>query len=273
MKILIATDMEGISGVVNWDQVTPGHFEYARFRTIYTADVNAAVQGAFEGGAQEIIVTDGHDGGYNILLEELNPKVQLNSGLATAPLSMMQGIDESFDGVIFVGYHARAGSALGVLDHTWSGEILNVWLNDTLVGEFGLNAALAGYFGVPVIMVTGDQTACAQTAGFVGELETVVVKHATGRFSAQCPPLAATQAAIHDGARAAVGRLKKGDAPEPWVTEVPVTVTVEFRKSDEADRAMRFPEAQRDGTRVAVSAPDVLAGYIAFRSMAALGGS
>jgi D-amino peptidase len=273
MKILIATDMEGISGVVNWDQVTPGHFEYARFRKIYTADVNAAVQGAFEGGAQEIIVTDGHHEGYNILLEELNPKAQLNSGLATAPLSMLQGIDESFDGVIFIGYHARAGSAQGVLDHTWSGEIINVWINETLVGEYGLNAALAGYFGVPIIMVSGDQTACAQTAEFVGEIETVVVKQATGRFSALCAPLGVTQAAIRDGARVAVSRLKKGEAPEPWVTDAPVTVTIEFRKSDQADRAMRFPEAQRDGTRVAVSAPDMLSGYIAFRSMAALGGS
>lgn len=271
MKILIATDMEGISGVVNWDQVEPGHFEYARFRKIYTADVNAAIEGALAGGGSEIVVTDGHNDGYNILIEDLDPRASLNSGLGTSPHSMMQGIDESFNGVIFVGYHARAGSRLAVLDHTWSGDILNVWLHDVLVGEFGLNAALAGYFGVPIIMVSGDQTACAQTAELLGDLETVVVKQATGRFSARCLPLAASQAAIREGARRAVERLMDGEAPKPWAVGAPVEVAVQFRKSDQADRAMRYPESQREGTRVTVNAPDMLAAYIAFRSLAAFG--
>ena len=271
MKILIAADMEGISGVVNWDQVTPGHLEYARCREIYTAEVNAAVQGAFQGGAKEIIVTDGHDEGYNILLDELDPRAQLNSGLATAPLSMMQGVDESCDGAIFLGYHARAGSALGVLDHTWNEHILNVWLNETLVGEFGLNGALAGHFGVPIIMVTGDQTACAQTAELIGDLEQVVVKRATGRFSALCFPRRVGQTAVCAGAERALVRLRNGSAPGPWVLESPVRVTVQFHRSDQADRAMRYPGAQRDGTCVAVTAADMPAAYIAFRSLAALG--
>jgi len=271
VKILIATDMEGISGVVSWDQVTPGHFEYARFRKIYTAEVNAAILGAFEGGAQEIILTDGHDEGYNILLEELDPRAHLNSGLATAPLSMMQGIDETCDAVIFLGYHARAGSELAVLDHTWNEQILNVWLNETLVGEFGLNAALAGHFGVPIIMVTGDQTACSQTAELIGDLEQVVVKEATGRFSALCRPVEAAQAAVREGARHALRRLKEGQIPGPWVVAAPVRLAVEFRKSDQADRAMRYPDSKREGTRVAVTAPDMRAAYVSFRSIAALG--
>lgn len=271
MKILIATDMEGITGVVNWDQVTPGHFEYARFRKIYTAEVNAAIQGAFEGGATEIIVTDGHDEGYNILLEELDSRARLNSGLATAPLSMMQGIDESPDGVIFLGYHARAGSTLGVLDHTWNESILNVWLNEILVGEFGLNGALAGHFGVPVILVTGDQTACAQTADLFGDLERVVVKQASGRSSALCLPLEASQVAVRQGAERAVARLRDGGVPRPWSPEPPIRVTVEFRKSDQGDRAMRYPGSQRDGTRVEVTVADMPAAYIAFRSLASMG--
>jgi D-amino peptidase len=271
MRILIATDMEGTSGVVNWDQVTPGHFEYARFRKIYTAEVNAAIQGAFEAGATEVIVTDGHDEGYNILLEDLDSRTRLNAGLATAPLSMMQGIDERPDGAIFLGYHARAGSTLGVLDHTWNESILNVWLNETLVGEFGLNGALAGHFGVPVILVTGDQTACAQTADLFGDLERVVVKQATGRYSALCLPLEASQAAVRDGAERALTRLKSGDVPRPWAPEPPIRVTVQFRKSDQGDRAMRYPGSQRDGNRVAVTAADMPAAYIAFRSLAALG--
>jgi D-amino peptidase len=272
MKILIACDMEGITGVTNWNQVDPAHPEYVRFRKIMTGDVNAAIKGAFDGGADEIVVTDGHNNGDNILIEELDPRVRLNAGLGTSQYSMMQGIDESFDGVIFVGYHARAGSPAGVLDHTWSGKITNVWLNDILVGEYGLNAALAGYFGVPVIMLTGDQTACGQAAELLGALETVMVKQATGRFSAECLPPAVTQAAIREAAKRALLRVKKGDLPDPFILDTPVTVTVEFASSDMADRAERVPGSTREGTRVAVELADMREAYLAFRAMTGLAG-
>jgi D-amino peptidase len=270
MKILIASDMEGISGVTNWDQVDPSHAEYQRIRKIMTADVNATVRGAFEGGADEIVVTDGHWDGANILIEEVDARVRLNSGLGTSPFSMMQGIDESFDGVIFVGYHARAGSENAILDHTWSGKITNVWINDELVGEYGLNAALAGYFGVPVIMITGDQVVCAQASELLGQIETAVVKQATGRYSATCLPPAVAQEAIGVAAHRALARLKKDNVPDPYVVDIPVTITVEFISSDMADRAVRIPGAQRDGTRVAVTMPDMSAAYVAFRAMAGL---
>ena len=176
MKILIATDMEGITGVTTWDHVTPGHAEYGRFRRLMTQDVNAAIRGASEAGADDIIVADGHWNGSNILVEELDPRGRLNSG-SPSPLSMMQGIDESVDGVMFVGYHARNGTPNAVLDHTWSSKtVANVWLNDILTGEFGLNGALAGHFGVPVIMATGDQTACGQIVEQLGDMETAIVK-------------------------------------------------------------------------------------------------
>ena len=119
MKILIATDMEGITGVTTWDQVTPGHAEYARFRKQMTEDVNAAIRGAFDAGAEEVIVADGHWNGSNILVEELDPRARLNTG-SPSPFSMMQGIDESVAGVMFIGYHARNGSPNAILDHTWS---------------------------------------------------------------------------------------------------------------------------------------------------------
>ncbi|HET6824155.1 MAG TPA: M55 family metallopeptidase, partial [Anaerolineales bacterium] len=108
MKILIATDMEGITGVTTWDQVTPGHAEYARFRRQMTEDVNAAIRGAFDGGAKEVVVADGHWNASNILIEELDPRARLNTG-SPSPFSMMEGIDESINGVMFVGYHARNG--------------------------------------------------------------------------------------------------------------------------------------------------------------------
>ena len=270
MKILIATDMEGITGVVNWDQVTPGHYEYPRFRKLMTQDVNAAIAGAFEAGATEVIVADGHWNGANILIEEFDARARLNSG-TDAPHSMMQGIDESFDGVMYVGYHARQGSANAVCDHTWSSTcVTSLWLNDMLVGEFGLNGALAGYYGVPVIMVSGDQTACGQTVELLGELETAVVKQATGRYSAECLAPEVSQKLILEAARRAVLNLSRGKAPEPFIVDTPVLVTVEFRSSDMADRALRMPGTQRDGTRISIEMPDMNAAYSAFRTVVGL---
>jgi D-amino peptidase len=270
MKILISSDMEGISGVTLWDHVDPSHSEYQRFRRIMTADVNAAIKGTFEGGADEIIVTDGHWNGTNILIEEIDKRVQLNSGLGTAPFSMMQGIDQTFDGVILVGYHARASSQDGILDHTWSTNITNVWLNDVLVGEYGLNAALAGYFGVPVIMITGDQTACAQALELIGNLEFAEVKQATGRFSASCLPPEVSQELIRQAAFKAVMRLKNGDTPKPYLLASPVLLTIDFMTSDMADKVERIPGAYREGVRVKISAPDMSAAYNSFRAAAGL---
>ncbi len=270
MKILIAADMEGITGVVNWDQVTPGHYEYGRFRKLMTQDVNAAISGAFEAGATEIIVADGHWHGTNLLIEELDSRARLNSS-TSSPHSMMQGIDETVDGVIFVGYHARQGSQNAVCDHTWSNAcVSNLWLNDILVGEFGLNGALAGYYGVPIIMVTGDQTACDQTVELLGDLETAVVKQATGRYSAECLPPEITQKLISEAASHAVLRLNRGKSPDPYIIDTPILVTVDFRTSDMADRAFRMPGVQRDGTRISIETPDMNIAYSAFRTIVGL---
>lgn len=270
MKILIATDMEGITGVTTWDQVTPGHAEYARFRRLMTEDVNAAVRGAYDAGAEDIVVADGHWNASNILIEELDPRARLNTG-SPSPFSMMQGIDETVDGVFFIGYHARNGSPDAVLDHTWSSRtVANVWLNEILTGEYGLNAALAGHFGVPVLMVSGDQTACAQVAELLGEVETAVVKQASARFAAECLSPGVTQEMICLGAERAVERLIKGEAPDPFTLDTPVTVTVEFFSSDMADRATRIPFTKREGTRVSLTAQDMESAYNGFRAMVML---
>jgi D-amino peptidase len=262
--------MEGITGVVNWDQVTPGHYEYPRFRKLMTQDVNAAIAGAFEGGATEVVVADGHWHGTNILIEELDSRARLNSS-TSAPFSMMQGIGEDVDGVIYLGYHARQGSQNAVLDHTWSSKcIANLWLNETLVGEFGLNGALAGYFGVPVIMVTGDQTACAQTVELLGEIVSVVVKQATGRTSAECLGPEITHKMITDGARRALQNLKRGNVTEPYILDAPILVTVDLMNSSMADHAMRVPGSVRDENRVSVEAADMAQAYAAFRALAGL---
>ena len=270
MKILIAVDMEGITGVTTWEQVTPGHAEYARFRKQMTEDVNAAIRGAFDAGADEVIIADGHWNGSNILIEELDPRARLNTG-SPSPFSMMQGIDESVDGVIFIGYHARNGSPSAILDHTWSSRtVANVWLNDILTGEYGLNGAVAGHFGVPVIMVSGDQTACAQVTELLGDVEMAIVKQASSRFAAECLAPQVTQEMICLSAGRAVERLAQGEVPEPFVLDTPITVTIEFFASDMADRATRIPFTKREGTRVSLTVQEMASAYNGFRAMVML---
>ena len=273
MKILIAADMEGITGVTNWDHVDPGHSEYARFRRAMTAEVNAAVRGAFDGGASEVTVADGHSRGCNILVEELDERARLHSG-TFAPFSMVQGIDESVNGVMYIGYHARAGTARAILDHTWATRVMGVWLNDVLVGEAGLNAAVCGHFGAPVILVSGDQAVCAELTSLLGEVETMEVKHASSRFSAEHLPAGRARQLIESGAKRAVQRLKEGKGPKPYQPARPVQVTLEFNQSDMVDAAMRVPGTTRlDGRRMRFEAADMPEAYRTFRAAVALAGS
>lgn len=271
MKILIAADMEGISGVVNWDQVMPGSPDYPRFRQIMTEDVNAAIRGAFEAGASEVIVADGHNNSRNILIEELDPRARLNSG-TPAPLSMVAGVESGVSGVLLVGYHARSGAQNAILDHTWSDErVANLWINERLFGETGLNAAVCGHFDVPVIMISGDQTVCAEAVDFLGQVETAVVKQATSRMTAECLPPAATQKIIQQAASRAVARLQAGNAPAPFKVNAPIHMVVEFVQSEMADKAMTMPGAVRlQDRRVGYSAQDMLTIYAAFRTLLAL---
>ncbi len=270
MKILISADMEGISGVTVWNHVTPGHAEYGRFRKLMTGDVNAAVRGAFMGGADEVTISDGHWNGSNILIEDLDARARLNTG-SPSPLSMMQGIDQGASGVFFVGYHARQGSHPAVLDHTWSDTcVANVWLNDLPAGEYTLNAAVAGHYGVPVLMATGDQTACAQMVEQLGALETAVVKQATGRYSAMCLPPELTAQLIEKAAQQAVQRLVAKSVPNSYVVQAPIKLTVEVVSSDMADRAMLMPGVTREGLRLSFASEDMPTAYVSFRALVLL---
>jgi D-amino peptidase len=271
MKILIAADMEGISGVVHWDQVDPKHKEYDRFRKLMTGDVNAAIEGAFEGGAQEVTVADGHGSGRNILVEELDARARLNSG-SPSPFSMVQGINTGIDAAMFVGYHARVGSPNAILDHTWSGTcVAGVWLNGRPVGEIGWNAAVCGHYGAPVILISGDQTACAEAVDLLGPVETAVVKEASGRMAAECLPPQVARQKIAGAARRAVERLRQGQAPAPLQLDLPVIVTVELVHSQMADRAAIFPGTRRlEGKQVEFTAEDAPSAYRGFRAVVAL---
>lgn len=275
MKLLIAADMEGISGIVNWDQVTPGHPEYmTRGRKLMTDDVNAAIQGAFESGVDEVIVSDGHWNANNILIEELDSRARLNTG-SPSPFSMMQGIDDNPapEAVMFVGYHGMLGTKKAILDHTWSSvRIRALYLNDQLVGEIGLNSYLAGHYNVPIIALTGDQHACEEAQNFVGAaLEIAVVKNATGRFAAQCLPLAESRHKICEAASRAVLKLREKKAPAPKKISTPVRIAVEFMNTQHADRAYLIPNTERiSGTRIEYTAPDMIVAVRAFRAMATI---
>ncbi len=272
MKILIAADMERVTGVVHWDQVNPAHAEYPRFRKLMTEDVNAAIRGAFAGGATAVTVTDGHNNGRNLLIEELDSRASLTCG-SPAPLSMVHGVDEGVEAVIYVGYHGRMGAINAILDHTWSDErVSGLWINDRAFSEAGLNGAVCGQFDVPIIMVSGDQSLCAEVREFFGnEIETAQVKKAVSRMSAECLPPAVTSKLIEEGSQRAVEKLKIKNAPKPFKVSKPIKLTLEFEQSDMADRAALMPHAKRTvHRRVEYIADDMVTIYRAFRAMLAL---
>jgi D-amino peptidase len=272
MKILIAADMEGITGVVHWNQVMPGNADYPRFCRLMTEDINAAIRGAFAGGATSVTVTDGHNDGRNILIEELDPRASLTSG-SPAPLSMVNSVDDGVHGVMYVGYHARMGAINGILDHTWSDErVSGLWINERAFGEAGLNGAVCGHFDVPVIMASGDQTLCAEVKEFFGnEIETAQVKKAVSRMSAECLPPAQSGKLIEEVAKRSVINLKSGKAPRPFKVSAPIKMELEFEQSDMADKASYMPHARRTmDRRVEYISDNIITIYLAFRTMLAL---
>jgi D-amino peptidase len=272
MKILVAADMEGITGVVHWDQVMPGNPDYPRFRKLMTDDVNAAVRGAFAGGATAVTVADGHNNGRNIMIEELDPRAALTSG-TPAPLSMVSGVDEGVSGAMFIGYHGRMGAINAILDHTWSDErVSGLWINDRAFGEAGLNGAVCGHFDVPIIMASGDQTLCAEVKEFFGEqVETAQVKKAVSRMSAECLPPLVTTKLIEEAAQRSVEKLRTKKAGKPFKVTQPIKMTLEFVQSDMADRAAFMPGAKRTTERrVEYMSEDMVTIYRAFRTLLAL---
>ena len=265
MRVLIAVDMEGISGVVHWDHVKPGHFEYDRFRQIMTEEVNAAIDGALDGGATSVIVTDGHNDGRNIFIEKLHAPARLNSG-SPAPLSMVEGVQQA-EVVFFIGYHARANTPDAILCHTWNDQVRGVWLNDREVGEIGLNAAVCGSFGARVSLITGDRAAVQEAIDLLGPIESVVVKSAQGRMCAECLPIEETRTAIrHAAAHAMVRQIP------PLVIAAPIRLRVALTRPDQIDRALSVPGSQRvDGVTIEWIGDDMVSVYRAFIAIAGLG--
>ena len=226
MKVYISADMEGVAGAVTGDQLGPAGFEYQRFREIMTGEVLAAIEGARAAGATEILVSDSHGNGENILIEKLPQDVQLVRSWPR-PLMMMQGIDETFDAAIFIGYHASTSNPEGVRAHTISSaNLTDIRLNDVSVPEAGINAAIAGHFGVPVVMLSGDDAIVKEAQALLGDLEGAVVKWAISFHAARSLTPAAANDLIRKKAQAALARLNEF---QPYRVETPVRLQVSFK--------------------------------------------
>lgn len=248
MRVYLSVDMEGIAGVVHESQTDPTNpacaAEYARFRRLMTAEANAGIEGALAAGATKVVVNDSHWFMRNLLAEELHQAAELVSG-DPKPYSMVQGIDGGFDAALFIGYHARAGTRNAILDHTYADRIHDVRLNGRAVGELGINAALAGSYGVPVALVSGDASVAAEARDVLGtDVVTVVVKEAASRHAARSVAPAVARQMIHEGTvRALQGRH------QPFVLAPPVTIEVDFALTAHADMAELCPGAKRTGGR------------------------
>ncbi len=265
MNVLVSVDMEGISGVVAMEHVRPEHKEYERFRRLMTAEANAAIEGALAAGATHIVVNDSHAGMTNLLIEELNPAAELISG-SPKPLEMMQGIGPDVDAVFLIGYHGASGTAGSVLEHTWSGRVVGAWLNGRPVGEAGLNAALAGAYGAPVVLVTGDRSVTEEARALLGNIETVAVKDGITRTAARCLPPEKAHHLIREAAQRALRR--KGI---PLVIPPPITLRVSFQRALHADMALLVPGSRRiDGRTVEWTGEDMRAVYQVWVAMNAL---
>lgn len=242
IKIYISADMEGLAGAVTGEQLGPDGFEYQRFREFMTAEVNAAIDAARAAGATEILVSDSHGNGQSLLIEELPEDVMVVRSWPR-PLGMMDGIDESFDGVIFLGYHSSTSNSRGVRAHTMSSaNVTELRLNGIAMSEGGLNAAIAGSFGVPVILITGDDVAVAETQVIVGNVEGAVVKWSRGFHSARTLTPQAAQEVIRTRVASAISRIEEF---EPYVLEPPVEVELSLKHYRPVELLDYLPNVER----------------------------
>jgi D-amino peptidase len=241
-KIFVSVDMEGIAGVVSNEQLGPPGFEYERFRQFMTEETNVALAAAREAGATEFVVSDSHGNMQNLLIEKL-PKDVLVVRSAPRPLMMMQGLDESFDGVIFLGYHASTTNPEGVRAHTMSSATLaDVRLNGVSVPEAAFNAAIAGHFGVPVLAISGDDVIVKEARGLLGDVEGAVVKWAYGFHSAKTLTPEAARDVIREKVKTAMGR--RGSF-RPYVVKTPVELEVRFKNYRPAEVLGYLPIVKR----------------------------
>jgi D-amino peptidase len=247
-RILIVTDMEGAGGVSDADeQLLPGQRRYLESRHILLGEVNAAVEGSLAAGASEVVIWDGHDGSRTFSVDEIHARAKLIQGRPTPANYYLS--DKLYDGILFVGQHAMAGAKNAVLAHSQSFSVKRITLNGKEVGEIGQVAAIAGYFDIPVIMLSGDEAACAEIKELQPGALTVPVKRLAGKASALSLSHAEAKAQIQQAARKAVARVKEY---RPWKIGGPVEMVIEYKPQ---------PPDQPNGRSMSYRGDTVLAAY------------
>jgi D-amino peptidase len=242
IKVYISVDMEGVAGVVTADQLLPTGFEYERFRTFMTAEALAAIQGARDAGATEFVVSDSHGNQENLLIEQFPPDATIIRS-SPRPLGMMEGIDSSFAAAVFIGYHASTTSPAGVRAHTFSSASLTaVQLNGTYMPEAGVNAAIAGQYGVPVVAISGDNVAVAEAQRIIGPIEGAVVKRAISFHSAATMIPQSAQALIREKVK--TGVMRRAEL-HPYVAKPPIRLALTFKNYRPPELLSYLPIVQR----------------------------
>lgn len=258
MRVHVISDMEGVAGIVKPEQTSGGEALYEEGRRLYTGEINAAVRGAKAAGATEIVVMDCHGAGkgwtFNSLIpEDLDPACEYV--VQDEWTEYTEFLEQGCDAALFVGMHARAGTKDGVMNHTISGsDFQNLWFNDTLVGETGINAALCGTWACPVLLVTGDEAACREGSELLGDgLTAVAVKRGLGSVSARMIPPQRARELIEDGARRALADL---GAVKPYDPGSPCEIRVEYKNTTAPDELRFRTGVERVDDRVIVSRAD-----------------
>jgi D-amino peptidase len=246
MKLFLSTDFEGTSGIVAWEQIIEGNAEYEQGRRLLTAEVNAVITGALNGGATEFVVNDSHHYMRNLHPQDLAGKATLITG-KHKPLYMMEGLDASFDGVCFVSYHGSIGAEKAILSHTYNpGAIWEVRLDGEIVGESGLNALVAAHYGVPIIFVSGDAATAQEAKSIAPQAEKVVVKQSLGRFAASNLHPSVACELLQAAATRAVSNI---EAMRPPYFNLPVSLEITFLIADMAEMATWVRGVERVGAR------------------------
>lgn len=246
MKLFLSTDFEGTSGIVAWEQIMEGEAEYEQGRKLLTNEVNAVIEGALEAGATEFVVNDSHSFMRNLRPQDLSGQATLITG-RHKPLYMMEGLDDSFDGVCFVSYHGSIGAEHAVLSHTYNPRaIWEVRINGEVVGESGINALVAAHCGVPIVFVSGDQTTIAEAQALAPAAVKVIVKQSLGRFAASHihPTLACES--LRNGAAQAVRQIETMQPPQ---FIMPVSLEITFLVADMAEMALWVRGVERVAAR------------------------
>jgi D-amino peptidase len=267
MKLYISIDMEGITGLVDNTFVDSRQYNYTRGQHIMTEEANHVIETAFDEGYLEVIVNDSHSKMNNLVIEKLHPETQLISG-DVKPFSMVQGLDSSFVGAAFLGYHTRAARR-GVLSHTMIFGVRNMYINDTAIGELGFNAYVAGHYGVPVLLVAGDDETAIEAEELIPGVTTAIVKKRISRTAALCLTPAKSGQLLRDKTKEALANRSK---VRPLIPPENPVLTIEFTNFGQAEWAHLMPGTALDQSSpiVTFQAKNILEAYQAMIVMTEL---